>query len=426
MKNRLLLFALLSSMAFTNCNKAMVEAEEGSTEAAWKIYEQSVAETEAAFVTSKTYKIDSIHATGAYELLSMLIAGNMRLILSDPNYPNFRHMENPSIRVGIDNPDNFYRSANIWNPDGKRVYRLWGNRGTTADFLLETFYAPDPEGAIAVLEDEEMELAENGDFEVYLSATREPYMKNWMQLEQSDKILTLIARSNYAEWDKEKHGDVFIEMVGTEGVAIPNTSKEDLNKRILNASQIMTRQGKFWPSLSFKLTLLKANSLPKFKTTGEIGVLSQKSALGYWELNDDEALVVKLKEIDAAYCGFHTFNFWGSSPNWNNKLSSLSWGRNGACQAQKTSDGFYYMVVSNQDPGVYNWIDACGMKKGCMALRLQSLKDVHLDYQPETQVVKLSELYNILPTDIKKVTPEERSEQIKARQKHALERYTYW
>lgn len=410
----------------TGCNKKVVEAEEGSTQAAWQAYEQSVATTEEAFVNSKTYQIDSVHAAGAYELLSMLIAGNMRLILSDPNYPNFRHMENPSIRIGIDNPDNFYRSANVWNPDGKKIYKLWGNRGTTADFLLETFYAPDPEGALAVLEDEEMVMDENGDFVVYLSAERESYMENWMRLEQSDKIMTVIARSNYAQWDKEKHGDVFIELVGKEGVPIPNTSKEDMNKRIANAAQIMERQGKFWPSLSFKLTLLKGNTLPKFKTTGEIGILSQKSALGYWDLEDDEALVVKLKEIDAGYCGFHIFNFWGSSPNWNNKLSSLSWGRNGASQAQKTSDGYYYIVVSNEDPGIYNWIDACGMQKGCMALRLQSLKDVNLDYKPETQVVKLSELMTVLPNDIKTVTPEERTEQIRARQQHALERYTYW
>jgi len=393
---------------------------------AWSNYYTTIADVEQDFINSKIYKLDTIHQTGAYELLSMLIAGNQSFIMSDPEFTNFRHMENPNRRIGIDNPDNFYRTASVWNPDGKHIYKVWGNRGTTADFLLEIFYGADPEGAIAVLEDEEMVIAQDGSFELHLSATREEYMKNWMKLEKNPKVFSLIVRSNHAEWTKEKHGDVFIELIGRIGDVNKGTSISGLIQRINNSQQVMERQGKFWPDFAWKMTLMKKNTLMKFKSTGEIGILSQKSSYGYWELEDDEALIVKLKEVNAGYCGFQTLNFWGSSPDWRNKFTSLSWGRDGKSQAYKSNDGFYYIVISKHDPGIQNWIETSGMKKGVMTLRIQSLRDLEFDYKPITEVVKLSELKNKLPSDIPVFTKEQRIEVLKMRQQHALDRYIYW
>ena len=393
---------------------------------AWTHYYETIKEVETEFVNSKIYQLDSIHQMGAYELLSMLIGVNQNFIMSDPEYPNFRHMLNPGRRLGIDNPDNYYRAASVWNPDGKHIYRIWGNRGTTADFLMETFYGADPEGAIAVLEDEDMQIGNDGSYEVYLSAKREGYMKNWMKLEQNPRILALIVRANNAEWEKEKHGDVFIEQVGKTGQVYAGTTKDGLIQRINNAQQVMERQGKFWPKFAWKMTLMKKNTLMEFKTTGEIGVLSQKSSYGYWELEDDEALIVKLKEVDAGYCGFQTLNFWGSSPDWRNKFTSLSWGRNGKCQAHKSSDGYYYIIISKNDPGFQNWIETSGMKKGVMTLRIQSLRNLEFKFKPITEVVKLAELNTKLPADMPTTTQEQRQELLKIRQQHALDRYVYW
>ena len=425
-KNIILITLLLISISVVAQRKSKKEKQVSPLQEAWSNYYKTIHDVEQEFINSKIYKLDSIHQTGAYELLSMLIAANQSFIMSDPEYTNFHHMENPSRRIGIDNPDNFYRAANIWNPDGEHVYRVWGNRGTTADFLMETFYGADPKGAIAVLEDEEMEIAEDGSFEMYLSASREDYMKNWMKLDKDSKILVLIVRSNYAEWEKEKHGDVYIERVGMTGKINPGTSVSGLIHRINNAQQVMERQGKFWPKFAWKMTLMKKNTLMKFKATGEIGILSQKSSYGYWELEDDEALIVKLKEVDAGYCGFQTLNFWGSSPDWRNKFTSLSWGRDGKSQAYKSEDGYYYIVLSKNDPGIQNWIETSGMKKGVMALRAQSLRDLEFNFKPITEVVKLSELKSKLPSDIPSFTKEQRKEVLKMRQQHALDRYIYW
>ena len=419
-------FLATITITCTSSKSTTSSGSENELEIAWNKYYATIDLVKQDFIKSKIYQLDEIHETGAYELLTMLISANMGFILCNPEYSYFRHMESPSIRIGIDNPDNFYRTASVWNPDGKHVYLVRGNRGTTADFLMETFYGPDPNGAVAVLEDEEMILDENGDFLVYLSAEREEHMKNWMKLEQDNRILSLIVRSNYAEWEKEKHGDVYIELIGKTGVKSEGTSIPGLISRINHVQKVMERQGKFWPDFAWKMTLLKKNNLQKFKYTGAIGILSQKSSYGYWELEDDEALIVKLTEVDAGYCGFQTLNFWGSSPDWRNKFTSLSWGRNGKSQAFKSADGFYYVVISKHDPGIQNWIETSGMKKGVMTLRVQSLKNLSFDFKPVTEVVKLANLKIKLPNDIPFFSPDQRKKQLELRQQHALDRYTYW
>lgn len=429
MKKKYTIVLLIGMIWLTACSSlkpGVVSNQMSDVQEAWGKYHQTIKEVENEFVNSKIYQLDSIHQAGAYELLSMLIGVNQNFIMSDPEYPNFRHMLNPGRRIGIDNPDNFYRAASVWNPDGQHVYRIWGNRGTTADFLMETFYGADPEGAIAVLEDEDMLINKDGSYEVYLSAKREPHMSNWMELKQESRILALIVRANHAQWDVEKHGDVFIEQVGKTGVPYAGTDAAGLIQRINNAQQVLERQGKFWPNFAWKMTLMKQNTLMEFKTTGEIGILSQKSSYGYWELEDDEALVVKLKEVDAGYCGFQTLNFWGSSPDWRNKFTSLSWGRNGKCQAHKSDDGYFYVVLSKNDPGIHNWIETSGMKKGVMTLRIQSLRDKEFKFKPICKVVKLAELEQNLPADMPSTSKEQRAEQLKMRQQHALDRYIYW
>ena len=420
----MVLFAMLAHVSA--CVEDDTDNITDKLEIAWDNYYDTVDFVEQEFINSDTYARDKIHQTGAHELLSMLMAANMAFIMKDPDYTNFSLMESPSRRIGIDNPDNFYRSATIWNPDGKHIYKVWGNRGTTADFLMETFYSPDPSGAIAVLEDEDMKMDKDGNFVVYLSAKRENYMDNWMKLKKDPKIFLLIIRNNYSEWDKENSGVVYIERKGSSGVKSGNVKKDELVQRINNAQQVLERQGTFWPDFAAKIGILAENTLMKFKTTGEIGILSQKSSLGHWNLKDDEALIVTLKEVDADYCGFQTANFWGSSPDWRNNFTSLSWGRNGKSQAYKSRDGLYHIVISKRDPQIQNWIETSGMKEGIMALRLQSLKTLDLDFTPKTKVVKFLALKNSLPDDIPFFSRSDRKKQLKIRQQHALNRYTYW
>lgn len=398
-----------------------------SLEGAWAEFNRVTDEVEISLINSKAYSMDEYHKSAAYDLLRMLVSSQLDGEISggDGEFPHFRAMLDPGLRFGIDNPDTYYRTANIANRDGKTVYRVWGNRGTTADFLFEQFDAAKVEGAMSVLDDNEMTFGSDGSFELYLSA--QPMDGNWMELKQSDVVISLIARNSFGDWNTEKAGNLHIERVGSAGTVSEIPSEEQMIKRLDRISEIMRGQGIFWPEFSQKLLFLPKNSMIKFRPTGELGILTQYNSLGHFDLEDDEALVIRVPEVDADYAGLHLANFWGSSPDWVNHFTSLSWGRNGQAQAFKGHDGMYTMIVSAVDPGYKNWIDTTGMKRGVLVMRLQSAGDRNAGkIKPELKVVSLDKLTDYIPDDMPVVSPEERSSMLESRQKQVDERYAIW
>ncbi|PWJ44817.1 DUF1214 domain-containing protein [Sediminitomix flava] len=401
--------------------------EQQVLEQAWNTFYQTISEIEDKYLATKVYEMDSVHKAGAYELLQTQIAAQLSGAVSggDGSYPHFRNLLDPGKRIGIDNPDTYYRAANISNFDGKTVYRIYGNRGNTADFLLEIFFPENPKGAISVMDDEEITFDENGNFEVYISANKTG--ENWIEFPKSDKVYMIISRHSHANWEKELSGNIYIERLGTEGKPSKNSSPTVLAKRITAAANILKYQGEFWPSFQRKIKLIGKNKAIAFKPTGEIGILTQYNSVGSFELENNDALVIKIPEIDAEYCGFQLTDFWAASPDWPNRQCSLSWGRNGKAQAYKSKDGYYYFVISKEDPQIQNWLDPCGMTAGVFVIRLQSVKQKDVKkIKPETTLVKLSELDTVLPRDIPSFNAEQRKKQISIRQEHVKRRYQTW
>ena len=149
------------------------------------------------------FNIDDAHRAGAYHLIQSLTATNFNIMRAgDGSNPHMNIMLSPNIRLGVDNPDTFYRNAFISNASGDRVYRLWGNRGNTSDWLLELFDATSEVGAISVFEDENLKVDEDGNYEVFISAT--PQGDNWFELAKSDKILNLIVRDSFSDWEGKR------------------------------------------------------------------------------------------------------------------------------------------------------------------------------------------------------------------------------
>ncbi|MEL7129368.1 MAG: DUF1214 domain-containing protein [Pseudomonadota bacterium] len=395
-------------------------------EAAWAAYYTAVDEVRENFLASDTYKIDDAHRAGAFELLQSILAGNINGLMGggDGGYPHIRLVLSPSMKLGVDNPDTFYRGATISNPDGKQVYRVWGNRGTASDFLLEQFYGPDPNGAISVFEDEDLVMDAEGNFELFLSA--EPMGENWMELAEDDRQLLLMFRDSFTDWETERAATLQIERLGDAGVASPSLTEAALIQQINDATQVLLRQGQFWPNFSNRLRLLGENKFAKFRASGTLGIISQYFAPGFFSLDAGEALMVRVEDVEAGYCGFQLTSFWAASPDWPNRQTSLSWCNDGS-QAHQSADGSYTFVVSPDDPGIQNWIDTSGFSQGLLYMRIQS-PELALDDAPKptTELVALSDLDAALPEDMPRFTPEDRAVQIRKRQDHARRRYQTW
>ena len=78
------------------------------------------------------------------------------------------------------------------------------------------------------------------------------------------------------------------------------------------------------------------------------------------ELDENQALVVEFDQPQATYWSIQTYMFhWLAPLDFRNRVTSLN-----DTQVHVDDDGKVRVVISHQDPGVQNWLDASGLREG--------------------------------------------------------------
>ncbi|MBW2448612.1 MAG: hypothetical protein JRG83_22225 [Deltaproteobacteria bacterium] len=137
---------------------------------------------------------------------------------SGAEHPVFRTMPE-MVKMGLDNPDNFYRSASV-NPEYD--YRLRGKRGSIHYLSLaaqnQNFAAKSKiTGGAGHLEDSELELGPDGSFEVIASQKEQP--GNWLRMNPDTK--QILVRQTFLDRLSEQPIDIEIECLSHEGPKPP-------------------------------------------------------------------------------------------------------------------------------------------------------------------------------------------------------------
>jgi hypothetical protein len=142
---------------------------------------------------------------------------------------------------------------------------------------------------------------------------------------------------------------------------------------------------------------------------------TQLESTGYFQLADDEALVLTINPGKARYFSVPVTNDRTITNNYWDRPTSLN-----VSQAVEGPGGTYTIVVSPTDPGLANWVSTGGLNQGTIAIRFRDF-DPNSSVNPtvSSEVLKLNQL-PALPT----VTPEERQAQIAQRQLGYNRRYT--
>jgi hypothetical protein len=145
------------------------------------------------------------------------------------------------------------------------------------------------------------------------------------------------------------------------------------------------------------------------------GQTSQKLCRAHVRLADDEAYVITLDPDGAGYHVITANNMWLEALDYWSKTSSMN-----NVQSAANADGTTTYVISIQDPGVHNWIDTVGLHESLIIIRLQLLpRNVDGSYggsiSARGQLVKLKDLDSALPKGMKRVTSEERQQQLAQR-----------
>ncbi len=122
-------------------------------------------------------------------------------------------------------------------------------------------------------------------------------------------------------------------------------------------------------------------------------------------------MLITVPASDAPYQGFQLGSMWYLSMDFANHQTSLT-----ADQAHHDPDGMLRFVVSEHDPGVANWLECTGHRRGYLQIRWQrTSREFTAADGPSVEVVPFDEVRTHLPYD-QAVSADEWRARIAARQ----------
>jgi hypothetical protein len=371
-----------------------------------------------AIVAAEKIIRDAPHVRSEQDVVEGLdyLAGSIRAALSsawsyDREFPYFIRSATPYMKVGLDNPDTLYFSARI-RDDAEYVVR--GKRGATADLsfqILNGDYTPaDVPDSLSAFDDREIEINPDGTFELRFGPPRPDAGANYITL--GPRAAMLLVREVWSDWTAQP-GTIAIQRVDGIGAAPEPADEVKLGKRFNAAAKSLVSQlNTFLQFPEWFYLKLPVNTMTEPRLTPG-GLATQYSSAGHYELADDEALIVTVPASDAPYQGFQLGSMWYISLDFINHQTSLT-----AHQARHDPDGTLRFVVSEQNPGLANWLETTGHSRGYLQIRWQrTSREFTADDGPVVEKVPFAELSERLPYyEQAQVTPEEWRDRIAARQ----------
>jgi hypothetical protein len=371
---------------------------------------EAIAEAEKLISNAEFIKTEQDLLEG-YDYLSGRIRMAMQMAFDhDLERPLLINPTHQFARQALDNPDAVYFNAYL--TDGAE-YVLRGRRGTTADLSFQVMGGGyDASGAppqLAAFDDRELDIAEDGTFELRLG----PF---------GDNAKNLIIREVYNDWDTEERGTLWIERPDTVGQPARALTRERLAKKYEIAGKLLTGSIQAWfafPHFFQYQEPVNTLTLPK-STPG--GLESQRSSIGHYELAEDQAMIVEVPRCDdCAYQAIQIGSDWYASTDYETHQTSLT-----KAQAVTDPDGVMRFVISERPPGgpggIANWLETTGHRTGPMMLRWQRLeRDLGPEDGATYRVVDLADVPNELP-HFTPLTPEEYAARIAARQRSVARR----
>jgi hypothetical protein len=313
------------------------------------------------------------------QYLAGCISGCIHLAVDyDRDHPFLQSGTGPFTKMGLDNPDTLYFGTRV---HANHDYVVTGRRGTTTDLsfqLLGGEYTDDfVPVSQAAFDDRELEIAPDGSFEWRVRPT---------------SAGQLVIREVYGDWSAQR-GTLAISRLDTAGTAPPPLTRELIEKRYATAGKQLVQRVKTWLQFPqwFYLDLPVNTMVPPRLTPG--GLATQYSSVGHFDLRPEQAMVITIPVSDAPYLGFQLGSLWYISLDYINHQTSLN-----NTQAQADPDGKVRIVVAEQNPGVTNWAETVGHRRGFLQFRWQRVSRQLTDADgPTVEVVDIDKVPAALP-----------------------------
>jgi hypothetical protein len=357
-----------------------------------------------------------------YDYLAGSIRSSLQMAWAyQRDFPYFVQSTGPYTKLGLDNPDTLYYHSYL-RDDAE--YVITGRRGTTADLSFQVLagdYSPvEVPDSLTAFDDREIEISGDGTFELRFGPPRANPGRGYLTLGRGSAML--LVREVYSDWDTERRGTISIHRADRRGAAPPGPDTGALAKRYGVAGKILLSRLRTFLAFPewFYLKLPVNTMTPPRPTPG--GLATQFSSAGHYDLDDDQVMIVTVPAADRAvapYQGIQLGSMWYISLDYINHQTSLT-----ADQARTDPDGKMRFVISERDPGLANWLERTGHRRGYVQIRWQRLsRELGPEDGPRVEVVPAGDLARVLPYyEQARVTPQRYAQRIAARQAAVAER----
>jgi hypothetical protein len=280
--------------------------------------------------------------------------------------PWFFPMSTEARFIGGPNPDGEYYLAMI---SGAHRYRVRGRRGTSAylGYQILAGAGLTPRRQAAYLSDRDLHIAEDGGFEIVISAAKptadELGQATW--LEVPSDAAAIVVREYVADRAVETLAAMTIEPLDPPR---PPTVPDDETIALQLTGMAWTIAKLTTLHRTIKPELLREPNQLLTATAAELGSADSTPdnlyMIGTFRLGDGECLVLDIEPPDTRYWSVTIENIWHECIEPRRRRSSLT-----NAGAVIGDDGQVRVVLSASDPGVPNWLDTGRRHRGFVLLR---------------------------------------------------------
>lgn len=326
--------------------------------------------------------------------------------------------EIPATGMTVNNQDNVYYHIPI---NGSYTYILKGRAPEKGplDFSFKLADSWPNMVTVDTLAGAELVTNEADSFDITISSEKSADASNRLQ-SLPGKEQSLMIRETLGNWSVEQPHLYCVERIkhpeDTEVVS-EQASAEKAASLYIKYITDMTRIMRRWVGYP-------VNAFGEiFNSALGGGLAVQLNAEGQYDLPPDEALVVTIDPGGAAYFNIQMIDPWLADIEAEDRIGELN-----NTQSRKSADGTYRFVISQRDPGIYNWLNVGDIPKGFLYTRFQGFPTVGTpnaksDDYPSIAVmkVKFSELETLFADDT--VSAQERRQQLEERAQGYIRRF---
>lgn len=331
----------------------------------------------------------------------------------DPRRPFFMRQNDLVTQWGGPNADNVYRHARL---DPSLRYRITGRMHSAEELILAMragFMHQEKWGTLAEYTGTDLGIGAGDDFEILLGGNGTE--DGWIPIPEDAVMVSF--REYYFDWTESEPAVFTIECLDSKG-PLPRVTALEVSARINEAADGVEHSMVYWNQYMITERDKRNDNTFVGSFALDKGLAAARYGFCFWDLADDEALIVESEVPDARYWSLQLYvPGWFEIVDPVERITSLN-----HRQTAISTDGRIRAVVAHHDPGMANWLDAGGRQTGLCTLRWFWPESDDAP-GPTGRVVKLADIAQHLPTDTEIVSAEERQTLIESRRRHLAWRF---